>query len=55
MLSLHVCKYETRRKSAVKLLYFDDIVIKLATSLTHEVSSPLHYQIHKYANRAMRR
>ena len=34
VLSLRVCKSETRTKSAVKLWFSDDIVIKLATSLT---------------------
>ena len=34
VLTLRVCKCETRRKNAVKLWFLDDIVIKLATSLT---------------------
>ena len=34
VLSLRVCKCETRRESAVKLWFPDDIVTKLATSLT---------------------
>ena len=33
VLTLRVCKYKTRRESAVKL-FSNDIVIKLATSLT---------------------
>ena len=34
VLSRRVCKYETRRESAVKLWFSDDIAIKIATYLT---------------------